>query len=83
MTEEFRISSLHFTVITIFNFVGLLRDVSGTYLISLYGTSGFMFLALILCLISMVMHSRIKSHREDTEEITIESDEPDFNVTRF
>ena len=44
-----------------FFFVGYQRDISGSYLISLYGAAGIMILVLVLCSVSMVLHSRIKA----------------------
>lgn len=62
-------------------FVGFLRDVSGSYIASLYGAAGVMFLSLILCLISMLLHSRIKTVYKNAK--VAEAGVVVFTVTRF
>ena len=58
-------------------FSGFLREISGTYTISLYAAAGAMLAGCALCFISLILHSRAKAKMRLEKAMAV------FTVTRF
>lgn len=58
-------------------FSGLLRDVSGSYAVSLFGAACAMVLSVILFYVSLILSNRAKAEELSKRSVSV------FTVTRF